>query len=350
MVLKSVLLAFIAGILITIFSLIVNLIQVVMWLPPPKESSKRSMSTISGGKTTISSFKERQRSASNMFNASFFRWFSAYLIMIGLSIFGLNLLKYALPNPYLIGALSWPLSAPAQSSWPLTPSYLAVAWSPNDKYLAYANEKGKIQVLDTTSKHVISTYTDNKRAVYALAWSHDGKRIASGDDSGLVQVWDVTTGQKIVVYSGHTDIVYALAWSHDDAYLASASGDATVKVWDAINEDLINTFHSKTNVTSISWSHKGYYIVFEINGKGDTQVWDAISGNRVVTYTNPDPNASGYAAAWSPDDTRIASTSDNIVRIWDVATDGKTVSVVCSGHQDQVYTVAWSSTDLSITY
>ncbi|MFO7566389.1 MAG: hypothetical protein R6X02_27350, partial [Enhygromyxa sp.] len=69
------------------------------------------------------------------------------------------------------------------------------------------------------------------------------------------------------------------------------------------------------------------------------RVWDAHDGTLVSTLQGHEHGVSGVA--WSPDGTRLASSSwDNTVRVWD-AHDGTLVSTL-QGHEHGVSGVAWS--------
>ena len=278
-------------------------------------------------------------------NISRIKWIWIVIILISLIII------------LLVALGSSPTTAPTANTFifnPLNPNNYSppstavytVVWSPNGKYIATAGSDHKVRVWDVTNKSIIETYSGHQTTVNALAWSHDGTRVASADSTGIVKVWDAANGHTDVTYTGHSGAVTALAWSPNDVRIASASDDMTVNVWDVIDGTTVYTYrgHHKP-VTSVAWSHNGTRIVSGASGdKNEIQVWDATTGANVVTYSNPEAYSTVDAVAWSPDDTRIASSGDNTVRIWDAATGGKTVSVICSGHQntDTVDTVAWS--------
>jgi WD40 repeat protein len=67
--------------------------------------------------------------------------------------------------------------------------------------------------------------------VQAVAWSPDDRYLASGSWDTTVQVWKVTTGHRILTYRGHADIVGAVAWSPDGKRIASVADD--VRIWQA---------------------------------------------------------------------------------------------------------------------
>jgi eukaryotic-like serine/threonine-protein kinase len=195
------------------------------------------------------------------------------------------------------------------SSWTLT----AVAWSPNDQYIASAEENSTISVWSALTGATVATYSGHSQLVRALAWSPDGKFIASAGDDQTVQIWNATTGKVIFTYHGHTAQVNALAWSPDGKRIASASDDKTVQVWDANNGGHIFTYRSQSNMLTLAWSHDGQ----EIASGGDdqrVQLWNAATG--AIVY-NKGYSASVETLTWSPHDDLMASTgNDNSFQIW----------------------------------
>jgi len=242
---------------------------------------------------------------------------------------------------------------------------LAVAWSPDGRYIASSSLDNTIQVWDASTGAHITTYRGHKLPAQTLSWSPDSRSIVSGSLDHTVQVWEATTGKPILTYRGHSAPVNTVMWSPDGKRIASGSVDTTVQVWDAASGKTLLTFRGHTNqVTSLAWSpdstsivsgsfdktvqvwdartgkvryiYNGYnvavahvdnskgvlpdlifFVGWSHNGKrivavtqeycGDTcavvMTWDAQTGKHLVFY----PDVVVYAIAWSPDDTRFAS-------------------------------------------
>jgi hypothetical protein len=91
-------------------------------------------------------------------------------------------------------------------------------------------------------------------------------------------------------------------------------------------------------VYDVAWSPDGTRIV-STSKDTTVQIWDATGGSHLYTYRGHTVDV--FTAAWSPNGKRIASCSqDKTVQLWD-ASDGGHVFTY-RGHTDQVYIVAWS--------
>lgn len=67
-------------------------------------------------------------------------------------------------------------------------------------------------------------------AVLALAWSPDGRFLATGGSDGVLAIWYPAQSQTPLLKVTHNGPVLALAWSPDGRRVATASGN-TVMVW-----------------------------------------------------------------------------------------------------------------------
>ncbi len=68
-------------------------------------------------------------------------------------------------------------------------------------------------------------------AVLAIAFSPDGKYLASGSDDGTIKLWSVDKQKTLMTLTGHGDYVRSVAFSADGKYLASGGDDGTIKLW-----------------------------------------------------------------------------------------------------------------------
>ncbi len=258
----------------------------------------------------------------------------------------------------------------------------SIAWSPDGKRIATANDNN-VQAIDaTTGKHVVNYSIP---IAYCVAWSPDGKRIAGSSDR--VYIWDASSAHLQRTYPSNsqkasmpspsqngTSQVYATsslrkvsyiplfspgknftpasggnpllatAWSPNGKLMATAfdgnSNGNAVHVWNTTSGKLLLTYHGHNDfIESLSWSPDGTRIasasVDEI-----VRVWDATTGHTLLTFRGQSRNTE--EVHWSPDGTRIAFMGDNNnVLVWNAVT-GKTLVVHHQKSKFGLSSIAWS--------
>jgi WD40 repeat protein len=100
------------------------------------------------------------------------------------------------------------------------------------KTLALGNPKSaNVQLWDTATGKLRSTWRTGLRGVYDLAYSGDGKVLFAAGDK-IILVWDSAAGREIARLRGHTAAVTVLVVSADGKHLASGGKDKAVRLWD----------------------------------------------------------------------------------------------------------------------
>ena len=115
----------------------------------------------------------------------------------------------------------------------------AVAFSP-DRALLAAGTPTQLHLWDVHTGHKIfsvSTVHERGWVIHRdyprpLVFSPDGVILVSGHDSGIIQLWDVKTGDSIAALDGHTQQVETLKFSPDGETLVSTAQDGTIFLWD----------------------------------------------------------------------------------------------------------------------
>src|SRR5205085_869028 len=87
---------------------------------------------------------------------------------------------------------------------------------------------------------------------------------------------------------------------------------------------IFRSYRAPFSVFAAAWSPDGKRIASS-SSDNTVQVWDATSGKLVYTYRGNSDTVS--AVAWSPDGKRMASgCSDHTVRVWDATTGAHTLT------------------------
>jgi WD40 repeat protein/tRNA A-37 threonylcarbamoyl transferase component Bud32 len=119
----------------------------------------------------------------------------------------------------------------------------SVAFSPDSKWIAAGGGVPKrhpapargfpeLWIWDAVSGRVAFELKGHTGCVRGIAFSPDGKRLASADERSEVKIWDLSTGQELVTLQGGAGGVYGVAFSPDGRRLATAGKDGVVKIWD----------------------------------------------------------------------------------------------------------------------
>lgn len=198
--------------------------------------------------------------------------------------------------------------------------------------------------------------------LWSICWSPDGALLAGAFFNNEVVVLNATTGEVVIILVAQPDEercdgfappghlpTRAVAWSPDGRFLAAAGDDRVVFVWDTDTWDLYRSLAGHGgSVQCLAWSHSGEKLASGSgrdkvvpNGPGEnlTFVWDVATASVVQRMEGHRDSVLGVA--WSPDDSRIATASDDrTARIWDAAT-GEELAML-EGHTSGVLDCCWS--------
>src|SRR5512138_1971373 len=86
--------------------------------------------------------------------------------------------------------------------------------------------------------------------VNAVAFSPDEKYLASAGGDRTIHVRDVVTGQEIIHMSHHA-MVLSVAFSPDGKYIASGSMDKTARIWEVATGKEVASFAHEDRVASV---------------------------------------------------------------------------------------------------
>ena len=147
---------------------------------------------------------------------------------------------------------------------------------------------------------------------------------ASAD--GRLQIWDANTGTPIgEPLEGHKGGVRHAAFSPDGTRIVSAGVDGTVRLWNADAYKQLDTpVMSHPNVNVVAFSPDGTQIASG-DDFGTVRLWNANAGKKIgvpgTEQARPNFSLSFSAAqvwglAFSPDGSRVVSSSNEGLRLW----------------------------------
>ena len=185
-------------------------------------------------------------------------------------------------------------------------------------------------------------------------WSPDGTRIATVAGSALY-VWDATSGERLVKEPLDIFHSYHMAWSPDGARIIAGGGvyfdeayehhyepERNLLVVSADGRDPAPLPGQDGGVWDVAWSHDGKRIAAVGT---ELRIWDAHLETSLLTI-----DASAQVVDWSPDDTRIITSSyEGGLQVWDAAS-GALLNSLGEGANDHIADVAWSPDGARIAY
>jgi WD40 repeat protein len=227
-------------------------------------------------------------------------------------------------------------------------SITTIAFSLDDTLLASGLEQGIVSVLDVQAGDLIRTFQGHTNIVRSVAFSPCGNMIASGADDNTIRIWNISMGWCECCLEGHSRTVSAVCWSETGDRVISGSDDSTIRVWsvssrtcssiipgygmltsvaifhdfiasgswngrvnlyDSGSGDVVQTISANTWIDSVQFSTHGDKIMYTHGNSAS--VWDLGTKTHLSTI-----RYNGHHARFSPDGTRVASGSDNFVKIW----------------------------------
>ena len=185
-------------------------------------------------------------------------------------------------------------------------------------------------------------------------WSPDSSLIATVAGSDLV-VWDAKSGERLVKEPLDIFYSYHMAWSPDGARIIAGGGvyvdeayehhyepERNLLVVSADGRDPAPLPGQDGGVWDVAWSHDGTRIAAVGT---ELRIWDAQQDSSLLTI-----DASAQVVDWSPDDTRIITSSyEGGLQVWDAAS-GALLNSLGEGADDHIADVAWSPDGARIAY
>jgi WD40 repeat protein len=191
---------------------------------------------------------------------------------------------------------------------------------------------------DWTEERALGPVEDR---VMAVDFSPDGQRFATGGGQptrgGEIKVWNVADGALVQTFTNlHSDAVLALDFSPDAKLLASGAADKFARVVELASGKVVKSFEGHTHhVMGVSWKRDGRTLA-SAGADNVVKVWDFTTGERKK-------NIEGFAKETTSvnfvgfTDQALVSAGDNQVKL--VKDNGDTVRSF-AGASDFVHAAA----------
>ena len=231
----------------------------------------------------------------------------------------------------------------------------SASFSSDDQLVVTASEDNTVRIWDASPNKTLARLVGHKGYVYKTVFSSNGARLVTVSQDGTARIWNAKTGDTIAILTGHEGEVWHAAFSPDDQSLVTASMDGTARIWDVDTGSLITILRGhKGWVGHAHFSPDGHLLVTASEDK-TARIWDVASGKTLAILQGH--NGPINLAEFSNDGSRIVTASDDhTARIWDatrcnsVQGDhlcGKLITTI-TGHQNRVVFAAFSPDDTRV--
>jgi WD40 repeat protein len=243
--------------------------------------------------------------------------------------------------------------------------YRRVVWGPASSVvstgLTGSSGHPVVEIIDSNTGSVKTTFAGHVRAGQDFSWSKDGKTLASTNsdgNEGALWLWDVGAGRalktlahsqqptkvawspdgRILASARHgevnlwaqpSDKVSKLqgnyygdwAWSPDSKLLATGSSVGTLDVWDVFSRKLVRSLKiGKEATVALSWSPDGQTLAVFESSTSRMQFWDVGSGKLIREWPTTPFARVIDDLAFSPDGKMLLASSEKGLCFFELTT------------------------------
>ncbi len=269
----------------------------------------------------------------------------------------------------------------------------AVAFSPDGRKIVTGSADHTARIWNADGTGAPLVLSGHQSAITAVAWSQDGRTIITGSADHTARIWNADGSALPIILKGHQNWVTAVAFNPNGTKIVTGSGDRTARIWNTDGSSAPIVLKSAKGqvewIHSVAFSPDGKKIfagssgrkihdgsdgvhgqtimVWNANGTGTPEdigprarrviirrgtlvlgVWDSMPQRVAHGWRDQFSNESLdaiYSVVWSPDGTRVATSSPhNTATVWNA--DGSGAPIVLEGHAreygDGVHALAFS--------
>ena len=196
-----------------------------------------------------------------------------------------------------------------------TSSVHDLAFKPGSYLLASASGDGTIRIWDVANRdnpRLVRILSSNQNVpVTSLAWSPDGRILATANQQSDILLWDPNTGVNFAeLPRNHRGRVGSLAFSPNGELLASGSHDRTIRIWDMETLDTLRVLKGHRYWISTLAFHPNREILATRSGPaGYIYLWNPNTGGRKFALTGH--GGAVRSLVFSPDGELLAASGDD---------------------------------------
>lgn len=152
---------------------------------------------------------------------------------------------------------------------------MALAFSPNERLLAAACQKGYVRIFDMDSGKELPHLQGHESGsgwACSVCFSHDGQRLAAGNSFGVVRVWDLAARRLLATLNGHLGEIADLTFFPDGRRLA-VSSRGSIRLWDVEAEQELTSLNTPDDLARFLVVTPDGRNLISCHQKGPLKVW-----------------------------------------------------------------------------
>jgi WD40 repeat protein/serine/threonine protein kinase len=192
-----------------------------------------------------------------------------------------------------------------------------VTFTPDGRTLISSSLDATVKLWDAVPRPDPNLVMHDQVLGPAVAFSNDGKILAMATvRDNTVRLWNTESHQWLdSPLKGHEFFISNVSFSRDGRFLGSTCFDKTLRLWNVATRRQVAEFpHGSQHVVSCDFSPDGKLVASSTYLSGtETLVWDIATRQKVKQLP-------ATLARFSPDGTLLATSADDKLLLWDVAT------------------------------
>jgi WD40 repeat protein len=201
-------------------------------------------------------------------------------------------------------------------------SIKAVAFNPDNSYLAAANIRGLVSLWNAAMQRQLATLTNPRRGAARddLSFSADGTHLAVSN-ANSVHIWNLTSAKEKTVLTGHAGGIPCAAFHPDGQLLATGGKDDEVRLWDPHSGRLIEAVNFEEAVQSLAYSRDGQLLAVGCMGASGAPHLRLIDmRTKTVVHEAAPPIGQVHSLFWAQSSAgrRLAGCGSAGVALWEV--------------------------------
>lgn len=163
-------------------------------------------------------------------------------------------------------------------------------------------------------REMVEAHTD---AVAAVAFSPDDQFVASAGADKYVKKFDTASGEQVAQFEGHTNYALGVSWRGGGKILASCGADGTIRIWNADTGDGIRTIQGFTKqISAVRFIGETQFAVVA-TGQAIVRKYNTDNGGVQTNYGGPQEFMFAIDATGDPNNgIVVAGGYDGQLRIW----------------------------------